>query len=197
MASERHEQPADWDWMVDFAGAVLRSHEPPPRPVSGASAIACASGGRKRVVQVVIASAVFAGLFVLTFFQEGSVIVGLILQAMWLGGFLLVALLIPWTGLRVARWTRDGLVARADVTNVRMVNDQTDATPRASGRRVVHHPTLGAYDEDFTIAGSWVHEIAKGSGLDVLVAPDHAKSWLTLGLHDPSSTLDRGQRRPD
>ena len=147
--------------------------------------MACSFRGKGRILPAIFFTALFTALFVLTFFQEGSGIVRAFLQVLWGGFALFTSLLLVWGGLRLARWCRYGLVAVADVTEVRMIPDEVDGERRARGRRTVHHPQLGDFREEFAIGGSWVEMINNGSTLDVLVAPDATRSWLTLGIRSP------------
>jgi hypothetical protein len=55
---------------------------------------------------------------------------------------------------------------------------------QVNGRRVVHHPALGDFRDEFSIVAPWISSVIPGATLQVLVAPRERKTWLTLGAVD-------------
>jgi hypothetical protein len=54
------------------------------------------------------------------------------------------------------------------------------------------HPQLGDFEDEFSLVAPWASAVTAQSKLDVLVAPDGKKTWLTLaGNHSTSPTEDR------
>jgi hypothetical protein len=143
-----------------------------------------------KLLTLLLLDGVGVALFVITFFQSGSALEIWTLR-LFLGGSVLFFLLAPaQPALIVRRWTRDGLLAKASVTNVHWGVDR-QGRREARGRRVVVHPTIGDYHDEFTIIAPWVEAIGPDSPIDVLVAPTGARTWLTLGLHERGNGPDR------
>jgi hypothetical protein len=131
-------------------------------------------------------------LFVITFFQPGGPWGIWTLRILWAGSIAWFLLAPAWEGLQVAARVRDGLVGTADVRASRTLVGRYRIR-RVEGRRIVHHPLLGDFPEEFSIAAPWMDAVASGSTMDVLMAPEERQTWLTLGLHsDARSTLGVG-----
>ena len=132
---------------------------------------------------ILLVSAVGCVAFVGVLYARGGSGLLRAVLLVWMGAAAVgLPLLYIWAGVwRVGRWAREGLVAIAEVTEVDLGQDD-DGKPQARGHRIVHHPQLGAYHDRFQLGGEWIEEIRVGSTLEVIVAPDATRSWLTLGL---------------
>ncbi len=178
MASDVQEQRWANDDLVNFARDALRAHQASPRPAPVSLALGHIFRGR-----IFVASwfgALCAALVVYGLWAQGPVVRLVLHVAIFAGFGLLIPTLCIWHGLRLVRWCRHGLPAEAVVSEVRLV--VKDDERRAQGHRVVRHPTVGEFRDEFDIDAPWAALIAEGSTLDVLVAPDRPKTWLTLGV---------------
>ena len=180
MESECQEQTAPDDRVLTRARATVRNQPSPPRPVETARlALAMYPGKLVPLALLVAAGTTF---FVITFFQSGGPLSLWFLRLLTGGGTLFFLLAPGQNGVTVARWVRDGLLARADVVDVHLGVDNCKR-PKARGRRLVHHPILGDFHDEFSIVAPWADAITAGSTLAVLVPPSELKTWVTLGLN--------------
>jgi hypothetical protein len=179
MAKRTQEQIDAVDAVVSEVRRTLRKHPSPPRPVDTVR-LALATY-RGKVFKMLAMLSVITTLFVITFYQPGGPVALWILRIFCVGGFLLFSVGIAWGTPIVARWVRDGLVASADVDEAHHGVDDSKA-PAVRGRRVVHHPVLGDFHDQFAVVAPWAGAVTAGSELSVLVAPDKRETWLTLGL---------------
>jgi hypothetical protein len=111
----------------------------------------------------------------------GGAAIELVRLGLLLGG--LMGSTSPTTaGLLVAWRTRRGVVGTGEV------HSSTSGPNRygileANGTRVVHHPTLGDFQDHFSIGAPWATAVVPRASLDVLVDPEKPKTLVTLGLH--------------
>jgi hypothetical protein len=178
-ASRRQEQVDAVDAVASKVRAIVRRDPFPPRRVDRVRLTL--SMYRGKLLKLALLDGAAAALFVITFYQRGSAASIWGLRIFWLFAFLLF-LIGPWlAGRPVARWARDALVATADVEEAHHGLSRFNR-PEVRGRRIVHHPELGDFRDEFTTVGPWAPSVVAGSKLEVLVAPDERRSWLTLGL---------------
>lgn len=123
-----------------------------------------------------------SALFVIIFFSPGSEAAGWALQVFFAFGIAWFLLYPAWEGLQVAARARDGLISTAEVVSSH-TSVERGRIRRVSGRRIVHHPRLGEFVEEFSIAAPWIDAVTPGSQVDVLTAPLERRTWLTLGIH--------------
>ena len=179
MASDLQEQTDRDAAVLRLVRPTLKSHPIPPRPVDGVRVALASYCGK--LFPLLLLTGTGAALFVITFFQSGSPATLWFLRFLTGGGALFFLVGPALNGMTVARWVRDGLLASADVIEISVANDRHDGN-RGHGRRIVHHPTLGDFREDFLITAQWISSVTPGSTLQVLVAPNEAKSWITVGV---------------
>jgi hypothetical protein len=163
--------------------AVIDAHHSPPRKVEALGF--GLSMYRGKLLRLLFLLGVLSFLFAITFFQPGGPLGIWLLRLLWGGGILFFLFSPGWEGFSVARWARDGLSATADVLQVESRKDP-DGDSHIRGRRVVHHPQLGDFEDEFEIVAPWIEKVRRGSTFDVLVAPRERRTWLTLGVHDRS-----------
>ena len=178
MANPPQEQIDAVDAVVSEVRTTVRKHPSPPRPVDTVR-LALATY-RGKVFKILLLLSVITALFVITFYQPGGPVALWILRIFCIVAFLVFSLGPAWGTPIVARWVREGLVASADVSETHHGVDESKA-PAVRGRRVVHHPVLGDFHDEFVIVAPWAGSVTAGSGLSVLVAPDERETWLTLG----------------
>ena len=190
VAREPQVQTATNDVLLAHLRPTLARQPSPPRQVDKLAIVLRMYPGI--VLRVSVAVGLSSALFVITFFQPGGPwgIWGLrILWAVCIAWFLLAP---AREGLQVAARARDGLVGTADVLASRALVGRY-GTGRVEGRRIVHHPLLGDFLEEFSISAPWIDAVASGSTVDVLIAPKKQQTWLTIGIHGGAhSTLDVG-----
>jgi hypothetical protein len=179
MGSKRQEQTDPGDFVLARVRATVREHPSTPRPVDTVGlALEMYRGKMLQVVQLV---GVGTALFVITFFQHGDATTGWLLR-LFLASATLLFLFGPGVmGVKGARWVRDGLIARAEVTEARVGLDRRKRR-KVHGRRIVHHPALGDFHDEFAIVAPWANDVSTTAAFDVLVAPTERKTWLTLGI---------------
>ena len=136
---------------------------------------------RGKLLKLALLDGGAAALFAITFYQRGSPASIWGLRLLWSSIFLLFLLGPGLQGRPVARLARDGLVTTADVGEAHHGMSRFNR-PVVRGRRIVHHPALGDFRDEFALEGPWTPSVAAGSRLEVLVAPDEQKTWWTLGL---------------
>ncbi len=95
---------------------------------------------------------------------------------------------------RVARDVREGLLTQADVTEAHHGVDRLNRK-QVRGHRVVHHPALGNFHDEFTIVAPWAESVTQHARLDVVVQPHEPKTVLTLGP-DPDRSFGLELRPP-
>jgi hypothetical protein len=178
-ASRRQEQLDAVGAVTSIVRAMVRRDPSPPRRIDRVRL--ALSMYRGKVGKLVLLDGAAAALFVITFYQHGSPAAGWGLRILWLSCFLLFLLGPGLQARPVARLARDGLVATADVDEAHHGVSRFNR-PEVRGRRTVHHPELGDFRDEFAAVGPWAPSVVAGSKLEVLVAPDARKTWLTLGL---------------
>lgn len=179
MPSEPQEQPADSDATVEYVRQAVAAHPQTPRPASTWGAVVAYYRGR--ILLTLATTGIGVVGFVVLANVEGTNVAVWLLQWIALLFALFMALHFAYSGLELARMTRVGFVATADVVDVRLVTDE-DGEPRADGHRIVHHPRLGDFRDEFAIGGSWIDSITMGSVMEVLVTPDEPTAYLSLGV---------------
>jgi hypothetical protein len=168
-----------FDAVASIVRATVRRDPSPPRRVDRVRLTLATYRGK--VLRIALLDGIAAAMFVITFYQRGSTASIWGLRIFGLFAFLLF-LLGPGLLVQPAvRWARDALVATADVDEAHHgVGDFK--RPEVRGRRIVHHPALGDFRDEFAAVGPWAPSVVAGSTLEVLVAPDERRTWLTLGL---------------
>jgi hypothetical protein len=179
MGSKPQEQTDPGDFVLARARAMVRGHPSIPRPVDTVGlALAMYRG---KLLPLVLLVGVGTALFVITFFQPGDAITIWLLR-LFLGAGTLFFLFAPGLmGVKAARWVRDGLTAQAEVTEAHVGLDRRKRR-EVRGRRIVHHPALGDFHDEFAIVAPWAEDVSRMSALDVLVAPTERETWVTLGV---------------
>ena len=141
---------------------------------------------RGKVIKGLILLSATVAAFAVTFYQRGGPAGIWFLRLLW-GSAILVWLFGPARNApTVRRWVRDGVLANASVTDCHL--GKSYKHPEVRGRRAVHHPLRGDFHDEFGIVAPWAEEVATGSTLDVLVAPEERRTWLTLGLAKPETS---------
>jgi hypothetical protein len=184
MASKRQEQTDRRDEVLGVVRRILRSSPDPPRPVAWVGLLL--STYRGKLFPLLLLSGTGAALFVITFFQSGGELSLWLLRLFTAGGTLFFLLAPAQNGLRVARWVQNGLITSAEVADIHYASDRyaTGVAARGVGRRVVHHPALGDFRDEFSIVAPWIRSITVGTKLQVLVAPTRRETLLTVGPED-------------
>jgi hypothetical protein len=165
----------------------VAERESPPRSVDLVSFIIAAYRGALRPMLFLLAFVVFDLVFVSrdTRLSSGQ-LAGFLLFFGAIGVFFLF--FPAFAGVRSAGWATRGLVASADVLDARseVIYRRTVVGRRKRsvvvGRRVVHHPRLGDYEDEFSVGDPWRESIRMGGRLEVLVAPTRPRTWITLGV---------------
>jgi hypothetical protein len=172
-----------------LARSAVAERASPPRPVQRIAYVVNAYRGATRPLALLLAFVIF-DLVAISLDRR--------LSSGQLAGFLLLFaagglcfLLFPaYAGLRSASWARSGLVASADVIDAAS-SIRGRKQPVVAGRRVVHHPRLGDYEDAFSIGDAWRESVRVGARLDVLVSPSRRRTWITLGIeHAPAPTQE-------
>jgi hypothetical protein len=184
----RQEQDDPTDATLRLVRTAVQARPEPPRVVDTVGLVRASYHGK--LLPLLLLDGVGIALFAITFFQSGSAIAGWSLRIFFGGGVLLFLLAPLQAALVIRRRTRDGLLAQAAVTNVRVGGDR-QGHREARGTRFVHHPMLGDFHDQFAIVAPWAESISRDSTLDVLVDPTEARTWLTLGLHKPDMSSRR------
>lgn len=179
MANKRQEQIDAFDAVVGEVRATIGRHPEPPRPVDKVRLTL--SMYRGKVVRILALESVIVAGFVITFYQGGGPAASWALRIFFVGAFGLFLFGPGRNTFTVARWVREGLPARADVNEAHLGVGEWKR-PAVRGRRVIHHPALGDFRDEFAVVAPWAGSVTSGSELVVLVAPNRRESWLTLGL---------------
>src|SRR5919108_793982 len=188
MANKRQEQIDAFDAVVGEVRTTVRRHPEPRRPVDKVRLTL--SMYRGKVLRILLLESVIVPGFVITFYESGGPGATWALRIFFVGAFGLFLFGPGRNTFTVARWVRNGLPARADVNEAHLgVGDWK--RPAVRGHRVVHHPMLGDFRDEFVVVAPWARSVTKGSELVVLVAPNERESWLTLGLEPSSASLGR------
>lgn len=177
--------------VFELARSAVAERAPPPRAVQPIAFVINAYRGASRPLALLLAFVVFDLIAVsLDRRLSSGQFAGFLL---FLGAGGLFFLLFPaYAGLRSAGWARNGLVASADVIEAAS-SIRRRKQPVVVGRRIVHHPQLGDYEDAFSIADPWRESIHPGDRLQVLVSPSRRRTWITLGLEQaPATTKDAG-----
>jgi hypothetical protein len=200
MANRRQEQIDPFDAVVGEIRAAIRRHPTPLRPVDKVRLTLSMYCGK--VLRILLLESVIVAGFVITFYQSGGSGTIWALRIFFAGAFVLFLFGPGRNTFTVARWVREGLPARADVSEAHLGSGEWKR-PAARGRRVVHHPVLGDFHDEFAIVSPWAGSVTSGSELIVLVAPNRRESWLTLGLEGApgtpagtASSVERSDERP-
>ena len=175
----RHQEQIDpADAVIAPIRATFRKHHGPPRPVNIMGLWVSMYHGK--VLKVLLATSVNVALFTITFYQQGGEIGRWLLRLLWGLGILLFALGPGRNAPRVARYVREGLLTQADVTEAHHGVDKL-SRKQVRGHRVVHHPALGDFHDEFTIVAPWADSVTQLARLNVVVLPNEPKTVLTLG----------------
>jgi hypothetical protein len=126
-----------------------------------------------------------SALFVITFFQPGGSLGIWTLRVLWITSIVWFLLAPALEGLQVAARVREGVLGTADVLTAQTFVGR-HRLRRVEGRRVVHHPILGDFTDEFSIAAPWIGGVTPRSEVDVLLAPAEQRTWLSLGIHGHS-----------
>ena len=179
MPNDVQEQPADSDATVEYVRQAVAAHPQAPRPASTWGGVVAFYRGR--ILLTLATTGIGVAGFVAFWYVEGNNFGIAILQWFSLLLALFMAFHFAYAGLELARVTRVGFVTTADVVDVRLITDE-DGEPRADGHRIVHHPRLGDFRDEFAIGGSWIGSITEGSVMEVLVTPDEPTAYISLGV---------------
>ena len=176
--------------VFDLVRLAVAKRESPPRRVDSVRFIVAAYRGGGGPLLILLAFVVFDLVFVSldTRLSSGQ-LTGFLL---FLGAGGVFFLVFPvFAGIRSAGWATKGLVASADVIEARSAV-RGRRRPVVVGRRIVHHPRLGDYEDEFSIGDPWRESIPAGRRLQVLVAPTRPRTWITLGLAPAQPTSLEG-----
>jgi hypothetical protein len=185
-AKERAPLPAEPEDQTDLVAelqelvrASVAASPSPPRAISAATVVRLMYRGR--ALKLGAAVLVSAALFVWSFYVPGSAVLDWLLRVFFAAGGIFFLTGAAWQGHRVVQLVRDGVVATGEVLESRIVPDGRDR-PVVEGRRVLHHPRLGDFPDEFRIAAAWAASVREGSWVDVLVPPDSRYPVMTLGV---------------
>jgi hypothetical protein len=178
MAGKRQEQTDRADAMLSLVRLILESHPAPPRHFAWPQLILRSYRGK--LFPLLLLTGTGSALFVITFFQSGSALTLWFLRLLTGGGALFFLLAPAQNGMTVVRWVRDGVLASADVIEIHLGRDER-GDEWGRGRRLVHHPALGDFRDEFSVTGPWISSVTPGAKLQTLVAPAKRETWLTLG----------------
>jgi hypothetical protein len=182
MASNQQLQSRLSEPVFALARSAVAARASPPRPVDQLAFVEKAYRGAIRPVLILVGIEALNVAYASYDSRLGGSQLGVQLFFGVGGAFFL---LFPiFGGLRSAGWARNGLAAGADVLEAEpAVGRQKQQV--VIGRRVVHHPRLGDYEDEFSLADAWREAVRRGARLEVLVAPTKRKTWMTLGV-DPA-----------
>jgi hypothetical protein len=175
--------------VFELARSAVAERASPPRAVRRLPYVVNAYRGAMRPLALLLAFVVFDLVAIsLDRRLSSGELTGFLL---FLGAGGLFFLLFPaYAGLRSASWARSGLVASADVIDAAS-SIRRRKQPVVVGRRVVHHPGLGDYEDAFSIGDAWRESVRVGARLEVLVSPSSRRTWITLGMeHAPAPTRE-------
>jgi hypothetical protein len=180
VSREPQVQTATNDVLLSYLRATLARQPSPPRQIDKLAIVLRMYPGI--LLRLSFLVGLGSALFVIVFFSPGSAAAGWALQAFFAFGVAWFLLYPAWEGLQVAARARDGLITTAEVVASHAFVGR-GRIRRVTGRRIVHHPSLGDFQEDFSIAAPWIDAVTPGSQVDVLTAPLERRTWLTLGIH--------------
>jgi hypothetical protein len=173
-------QTATNDVLLSYLRATLAKQPSPPRQIDTRAIVLRIYPGI--LLRLSFLVGLGSALFVIVFFSPGGAAAGRALQIFFALGVAWFLLYPAWEGLQVAARARDGLITTAGVVASHAFVGR-GRIRRVTGRRIVHHPSLGDFQEDFSIAAPWIDAVTPGSQVDVLTAPLERRTWLTLGIH--------------
>jgi hypothetical protein len=177
------EQTGENDVLLTHLRTIVRRQPNPRRQVDKLPIVLRMYSGM--LTRVLLLVGVGCALLVATVLQPGSALLGWVLGVFFAAGALFFALAPAAEGLSLVERVREGVLAKADVLEVRRTTGR-GGRPRVEGHRIVHHPFLGDFAERFSIAAPWIDGVTPGSKMEILAAPKERRTWLTLGYSPPS-----------
>lgn len=173
-------QPIGQTKALPLVRTVLAARLGPPRPVPWFR-FAFILFRRERALRLLLVSAFFSAVWVETFYavHGGGAEIWFLRLVLAVGGAWIVSAPM-WAGLIIASHAREALVTTAEVVEARSGTGRY-GEPHVAGRRIVHHPRLGDFRDSFSIGAPWAPAVTRNAVLEVLVAPDERRTWLTLG----------------
>jgi hypothetical protein len=173
-----------------LARSAVAQQPAPPRSVDPVAFVIKAYRGGLRLMLILLAFVVFA-LVVVSVDRRLSSSERLAFL-LFFGAVGLFFLFFPvFAGIRSAGWARSGLVTSADVLEAESAIGRRNK-PVVVGRRLVHHPRLGDYEDAFSIGDPWRDAIRTGGRLRVLVSPTRRRTWITLDAGRPDEPSKMG-----